>query len=276
MHLIQNINGILMLLQDYDKVLSALPPDSVNIARPTSRWMQLRQADSHPRRQAGLWLAGHMMMSSSDPQRRAPMTVKWKTLQECWLDGLGHQAAASQLQKWCETFLLQAKRNGGSVTIPSWAGLFPDLRKLNGARMADWLIVLRLCLDAVMTVHHAIECRCHEGVMGHGTPLVKPSLKVHVLGVEWEVDSWPLFAMLSSMWPETDLLFTFIERDIPEELGGQCVQWQKCPDQSNAKWLESVHGRWDCITFGRGLYHDWQRQRQEEPDLVVALNAGEH
>lgn len=138
---------------------------------------------------------------------------------------------------------------------------------------------LRLCLDAVLTVHGA--ALAHLGPAGQATH--PAALSCHLLGAAWEVGSWPQFAVLSALWPSVAWILVLVGPGVPPQLDSRTVAWH------GPRYAGGGPGLRCTLTFRRGLYQDILfppgggevsctgaegAGSLREVDLVVAPNAG--
>ena len=190
-------------------------------------------------------------------------TPDWEELRRSWEEGLGDAESARVLRALCAAWSVASSSLHPS-TLDGWRSFLREVEQLHMPTppATSAINVLRLCLDAVMTTHAAIGL-CVQGRQSRG---LRP-VRVWLLGAEWELESWPLFAVLSCLWSAVPLEITLVGPAVPARLDGARVLWPK---------LRAAAGQVDSLALKRGLYHDiCPLAKDGKPHIVVAPNAGE-
>jgi len=120
--------------------------------------------------------------------------------------------------------------------------------------------VAPLLLHPALTVYAAVAAAITTADGGGGGRSgAAPSVVVHLLGVEAELDALPLLAEVSHLLPDTRLHLVAVAPAVPADRDGEVVALTPTA----------------TVTLVRGLYHEYaMRGAWEPPAVVVALNAG--
>ena len=220
-------------------------------------WAQVLRGNQQVDWQCQIPLAGE---ESADAR---VWTTDWEELRRSWEEGLGNAESASVLWTLCAVWSAGSSSPHPS-TLDGWRWFLREVEQLHMPTppATSAINVLRLCLDAVMTTHAAIGL-CVQGRQSRG---LRP-VRVWLLGAEWELESWPLFAVLSCLWSAVPLEITLAGPAVPARMDGARVLWPK---------PRAAAGQVESLAFKRGLYHDTcPLAKNGEPHIFVAPNAGE-